>query len=121
MSCLSLSFFFFFDVVLWWWLTVLIVLDGIGYSYSARADEVSIPRYAIYQGGRDYGRAEYDRVRFFFVTVFFGCWNRVSRREEVATYDRMKKHYEDPTFEVVSGIFRALSKKKIVGAGSFQR
>ena len=43
------------------------------------------------------------------------------RREEVATYDRMKKHYEDPTFEVVSGIFRALSKKKIVGAGSFQR
>ena len=44
-----------------------------------------------------------------------------SCREEVATYDRMKKHYEDPTFEVVSGIFRALSKKKIVGAGSFQR
>lgn len=40
--------------------------------------------------------------------------------EEVASYDRMKKHYEDPTFEVVSGIFRALSKKKIVGAGSFQ-
>ncbi|KAF9642648.1 SSrecog-domain-containing protein [Thelephora ganbajun] len=40
--------------------------------------------------------------------------------EEVATYDRMKKQYEDPTFEVVSGIFRALSKKKIVGAGSFQ-
>jgi len=40
--------------------------------------------------------------------------------EEVETYDRMKKHYEDPTFEVVSGIFRALSKKKIVGAGSFQ-
>ena len=48
-----------------------------------------------------------------------GTW--FSRREEVATYDRMKKHYEDPTFEVVSGIFRALSKKKIVGAGSFQR
>jgi len=43
------------------------------------------------------------------------------RREEVAAYDRMKKYYEDPTFEVVSGIFRALSKKKIVGAGSFQR
>lgn len=40
--------------------------------------------------------------------------------EEIATYDRLKKHYEDPTFEVVSSVFRALSKKKIVGAGSFQ-
>lgn len=33
----------------------------------------------------------------------------------------MKKNYEDPTFEVVSGVFRALAKKKIIGAGSFQR
>ncbi|KAH9841764.1 SSrecog-domain-containing protein [Rhodofomes roseus] len=39
--------------------------------------------------------------------------------EEVAQYDRLKKNYEDPTFEVVSGVFRALSKKKIIGAGSF--
>ncbi|EPQ51062.1 SSrecog-domain-containing protein [Gloeophyllum trabeum ATCC 11539] len=39
--------------------------------------------------------------------------------EEVAQYDRLKKSYEDPTFEVVSSVFRALSKKKIVGAGSF--
>lgn len=42
-------------------------------------------------------------------------------REEVAKYDRLKKNYEDPTFEVVSGVFRALSGKKIIGAGSFQR
>ncbi|KAL4250538.1 FACT complex subunit POB3 [Abortiporus biennis] len=40
--------------------------------------------------------------------------------EEIAKYDRLKKSYEDPTFEVVSGVFRALSGKKIVGAGSFQ-
>lgn len=40
--------------------------------------------------------------------------------EEIAKYDRLKKSYEDPTFEVVSGVFRALSGKKIIGAGSFQ-
>ncbi|KAF9013186.1 structure-specific recognition protein-domain-containing protein [Cyathus striatus] len=40
--------------------------------------------------------------------------------EEIAKYDRLKKNYEDPTFEVVSGVFRALAKKKIIGAGSFQ-
>ena len=40
-------------------------------------------------------------------------------REQVAKYDRLKKNYEDPTFEVVSSVFRALSGKKIVGAGSF--
>lgn len=37
----------------------------------------------------------------------------------MAKYDRLKKNYEDPTFEVVSSVFRALSGKKIVGAGSF--
>ncbi len=42
-------------------------------------------------------------------------------REEIAKYDRLKKNYEDPTYEVVSGIFRALSKMKIIGAGNFQR
>ncbi|KIN99582.1 hypothetical protein M404DRAFT_10336 [Pisolithus tinctorius Marx 270] len=40
--------------------------------------------------------------------------------EEIAKYDKLKKHYEDPTFEVVSGVFRALSKKKIIGSGAFQ-
>lgn len=45
----------------------------------------------------------------------------VTFREEVAKYDRLKKSYDDPTFEVVSGVFRALSGRKIIGAGSFQR
>jgi len=45
----------------------------------------------------------------------------VGGREEIAKFDRLKKHYEDPTFEVVSSVFRALSKKKITSAGSFQR
>ncbi|KIK26758.1 hypothetical protein PISMIDRAFT_635670 [Pisolithus microcarpus 441] len=40
--------------------------------------------------------------------------------EDIAKYDKLKKHYEDPTFEVVSGVFRALSKKKIIGSGAFQ-
>ncbi|KAJ7758158.1 SSrecog-domain-containing protein [Mycena maculata] len=40
--------------------------------------------------------------------------------EEVAKFDRLKKNYEDPTFEVVSSVFRALAKKKIIGSGSFQ-
>ncbi|KAF7364967.1 FACT complex subunit POB3 [Mycena venus] len=40
--------------------------------------------------------------------------------EEIAKYDRLKKNYEDPTFEVVSSVFRALAKKKIIGSGSFQ-
>lgn len=48
-------------------------------------------------------------------TKLFAC------REEIAQYDKLKKHYEDPTFEVVSGVFRGLSKKKIIGSGSFQR
>ncbi|EKM51652.1 uncharacterized protein PHACADRAFT_177070 [Phanerochaete carnosa HHB-10118-sp] len=40
--------------------------------------------------------------------------------EEVEKYDRLKKSYDEPTFEVVSGVFRALSGRKIIGAGSFQ-
>ncbi|EIM86039.1 SSrecog-domain-containing protein [Stereum hirsutum FP-91666 SS1] len=40
--------------------------------------------------------------------------------EEIAKHDRLKKDYEDPTFEVVSSVFRALSGKKITSTGSFQ-
>lgn len=39
--------------------------------------------------------------------------------EDIAKHDKLKKHYEDPTFEVVSGVFRALSKKKIIASGTF--
>ncbi|EEB86827.1 hypothetical protein MPER_16072, partial [Moniliophthora perniciosa FA553] len=35
--------------------------------------------------------------------------------EEVAKYEKLNKNYDDPTFEVVSSVFRALSKKKIIG------
>ena len=42
-------------------------------------------------------------------------------REEIAKSERLEKHYEKPTFEVVSSVFRALSRKKITSAGSFQR
>jgi structure-specific recognition protein 1 len=40
--------------------------------------------------------------------------------EDLEKYDKLKKNYEDPTYEVVSSVFRALSRKKIIGAGSFQ-
>jgi structure-specific recognition protein 1 len=47
--------------------------------------------------------------------------NTVAIRDEIAKFDRLEKHYEKSTFEVVSSVFRALSKKKIVSAGTFQR
>jgi structure-specific recognition protein 1 len=56
-------------------------------------------------------------VFFLFLAVTYEC----AGREDIAKYDRLKKNYEDPTFEVVSGVFRALAKKKIIGSGSFQR
>ncbi|KAF8157887.1 structure-specific recognition protein-domain-containing protein [Crassisporium funariophilum] len=40
--------------------------------------------------------------------------------EDIAKYDKLKKNYEDPTYEVVSTVFRALAGKKIIGSGSFQ-
>ena len=42
-------------------------------------------------------------------------------REDIEKYDKLKKNYEDPTYEVVSSVFRALAGKKIIGSGSFQR
>ena len=42
-------------------------------------------------------------------------------REEIAKYEKLQKHYESLTFEVVSSVFRALSKNKITGSGSFNR
>ncbi|KAA1469946.1 SSrecog-domain-containing protein [Dentipellis sp. KUC8613] len=44
---------------------------------------------------------------------------KISNRDEIAKYDRLNKKYDDPTFEVVSSVFRALSKKKIISAGKF--
>jgi len=45
----------------------------------------------------------------------------VALREEIAKFERLEKHYEKPTFEVVSSVFRALSRKNITSTGSFQR
>jgi structure-specific recognition protein 1 len=41
-------------------------------------------------------------------------------REEVEKYEKLKKNYDDPTFEVVSSVFRALAGRKIIGSGAFQ-
>ncbi|KAF9529871.1 structure-specific recognition protein-domain-containing protein [Crepidotus variabilis] len=41
--------------------------------------------------------------------------------EELDKYEgKLKKNYEDPTYEVVSSVFRGLAGKKIIGSGSFQ-
>jgi structure-specific recognition protein 1 len=42
-------------------------------------------------------------------------------REDLAKYEKLKKNYEAPTYEVVSSVFRGLANKKIIGSGSFQR
>ncbi|KAF8658428.1 hypothetical protein AX16_001979 [Volvariella volvacea WC 439] len=39
--------------------------------------------------------------------------------EEIKTYDKLQESYEAPTYEAVSSIFRALSRKKIIDSGSF--
>ena len=33
---------------------------------------------------------------------------------------KLKKNYENPTYEVISSVFRGLAGKKIIGSGSFQ-
>ena len=44
----------------------------------------------------------------------------VALREEIAKPEQLQRRYEKPTFEVVSSVFRTLSKK-IASADSFQR
>jgi len=45
----------------------------------------------------------------------------VCSSEEIEKYEgKLKKNYEDPTYEVVSTVFRALVGKKIIGSGTFQ-
>ena len=55
------------------------------------------------------------------ISALFESMINVALREETAKFERLEKHYEKPTFEVVSRVFRALSRKKITSAGSFQR
>jgi structure-specific recognition protein 1 len=89
-------------------------------AHPAGTDQVSISCDAIQSRRGNHSGAKHDRV-CEMRSLASSCTDVRYVREEVGTYDRLKKHYEDPTFEVVSGIFRALSKKKIVGSGSFQR
>lgn len=57
----------------------------------------------------------------FSLNLYSLIFTKKKFSEDIEKYDRLKKNYEDPTFEVVSGVFRALAKKKIIGAGNFQR
>ena len=67
--------------------------------------------------------AELNMTEFVFhdFSALFDLIMNVALREEIAKFERLDKHYEKPTFEVVSSVFRALSKKKITSAGTFQR
>ncbi|KIY65749.1 SSrecog-domain-containing protein [Cylindrobasidium torrendii FP15055 ss-10] len=38
--------------------------------------------------------------------------------EELSTYDKLNKNYEAPTYEVVSSVFRGLTRNKIIHAGT---
>ncbi|KAI5121084.1 hypothetical protein M0805_008597 [Coniferiporia weirii] len=65
------------------------------------------------------------QTRYQFLVMQFDREEEISaelnmEEEEVAKYEKLQKHYESSTFEVVSSVFRALSKNKIVGSGSFQ-
>ena len=42
-------------------------------------------------------------------------------REKISAYDKLQKHYDGHTFEVVSAVFRSLANKKIIGSGTFQK
>ena len=55
------------------------------------------------------------------ISALFELMINVVLKEEIAKFERLEKHYEKPTFEVVSSVFRALSRRKITSAGSFQR
>ncbi|KAF8814715.1 hypothetical protein BYT27DRAFT_7334269 [Phlegmacium glaucopus] len=45
----------------------------------------------------------------------------ITAERDIAKYDKLKKNYEDPTYEVASSVFRALAGKRIIGSASFQR
>jgi len=58
---------------------------------------------------------------YSIISALFDLMINVALKEEIAKFERLKKLYEKPTFEVVSSVLRALSRKKITSAGSFQR
>ena len=55
------------------------------------------------------------------IFLLYSTSHNLTRRcsEDIAKHERLKKNYEDPTFEVVSSIFRALSGRKIISGGSY--
>ena len=57
---------------------------------------------------------------YSLISALFDLIINMILREDIAKFERLEKH-EKPTFEVVSSVFRALSRKKIPSAGSFQR
>ncbi|THH05506.1 hypothetical protein EW145_g4746 [Phellinidium pouzarii] len=65
------------------------------------------------------------QTRYQFLVMQFDREEEISAElnmseEEIAKYEKLQKHYESSTFEVVSSVFRSLSQNKIVGSGSFQ-
>jgi len=94
---------------------------GPEHSHSTRPNLVPISGDAVYTRRGDHRRVEHERVCFFFFYLPPNISTDIILRAEIAKYDKLKKNYEDPTYEVVSSVFRALAGKKIIGSGSFQR
>lgn len=57
----------------------------------------------------------------FISTVFQSLTRFPPNSEEREKYDKLDKSYQNQTFEVVSTVFRALSRNKIIGVGDFQK
>ena len=44
------------------------------------------------------------------ISALFDLMINVALREEITKFERLEKHYEKPTFEVVSGVFLVIEK-----------
>jgi len=65
------------------------------------------------------------QTRYQFLVMQFDREEEITaelnmEEEEIAKYEKLQKHYESMTFEVVSSVFRALSGNKIISSSSFQ-
>ena len=100
------------------YLTNIWVPVGSQHTYPTRSDVISIPGDAVYARRGDHGRAKHERVS---LEMQYGAMFLIFIREDIAKYDKLKKNYEDPTYEIVSSVFRALAGKKIIGSRSFPR
>ncbi|KAL5501768.1 POB3 [Sanghuangporus vaninii] len=64
------------------------------------------------------------QTRYHFLVMQFDREEEIKAElniddEELVKYEKLQKSYESSSFEVVSSIFRSLSRNKIIGSGSY--